>query len=56
MGYPSVNHLLEAVKIKPVEREFEHYIERLKAEILAKHQVTMSDELIAQLRGDLVQE
>ena len=54
MGYDSANHLIAAVKINSVEREFEQYITILKTEILANHQINLDDDLIARLRVELI--
>lgn len=55
MGFDSANHLISAVKVNPVEREFEQYITILKSEILANHQISITDDLIERLRVELIQ-
>lgn len=55
MGFQSANHLINAVKGHPVERSFAQYIDILKPELLAHHQITLDDDLIARLRSELVQ-
>jgi Arc/MetJ family transcription regulator len=54
MGFASSNHLLAALKEKPIEREFEQYIEVLKSEALANHQITIDDDLVERLRFELI--
>lgn len=55
MGFASSNHLLTALKEGPVEREFSAYIEILKKEALANHQITIDDELVKRLRYELIE-
>ena len=55
MGFSSANHLIAAVRINPVEREFEQYITILKTEIMANHQISLNDQLIERLRVELIQ-
>ena len=53
MGFVSSNHLLAALKNAPIERDFEQYIDVLKAEALEKHQVKLSEKQIERLRREL---
>ncbi|GAA0852062.1 hypothetical protein [Aliiglaciecola litoralis] len=54
MGFKSANHLIEAVKNAPVEREFEQYIKILKQEMAANHQIILNDEMVERLKMGLV--
>jgi hypothetical protein len=55
MGFDSSNHLLAALKEGAVEREFDVYIEILKKEALANHQIVINDELEKLLRYELLE-
>jgi hypothetical protein len=55
MGYASSNHLLAELKLRPVDREFESYIEVLKKEALANHQIKIDDSLVERLRYELME-
>jgi hypothetical protein len=46
MGFASSNHLLAELKQRTVQREFALYIEVLKAEALAKHQINIDDDRV----------
>jgi hypothetical protein len=54
MGFESANHLITAVKGNPVERDFEAYVAILKVEVLANHQIEVTEPLVERLRTDLV--
>lgn len=54
MGFKSAHHLLDAVKIGGVSRSFDDYQEILKQEMLTHHQISISDDLLEQLRQSLL--
>ncbi|WP_371195563.1 hypothetical protein [Glaciecola sp. SC05] len=54
MDFKSVNHLLDALKIQAVERDFDQYMAVLKEEIMSNHQITINDDLFAKLQKELL--
>lgn len=54
MGFKSVNHLLDALKVQAVERDFDQYVAVLKDEIMSNHQIKINDDLLATLQKALV--
>jgi len=56
MGYASSNHLLAKLKEGPIQQEFDVYIDVLKAQALAKHQIKIDDDLVERLRFELVEQ
>jgi hypothetical protein len=56
MGFASPNHLLEALKVHPVEREYEQYIAVLKNEMFAHHQISLTEDTIAALHDAFIKQ
>jgi hypothetical protein len=54
MGFASSNHLLAALKVGPIQKEFDQYIEVLRVQAQEKHQISLSAEAIESLRQALV--
>jgi hypothetical protein len=53
MGYPSANHLIEAVKAGSIEQDFDTYLSILKSELISNHQIELNDAMIESLRQSL---
>jgi hypothetical protein len=53
MGYPSTNHLIVAVKERPIEQDFDVYISALTSELFSHHQISLNEDMITSLRARL---